>query len=98
MDLEIARYPAIETAEEGEHVGAGVTRAQLGTAMLRSVMGEAQLADFGSSLPLGRVGEPSELAAAALFLASDDASFVTGALLAVDGGQTAQIGPTPKDL
>jgi NAD(P)-dependent dehydrogenase (short-subunit alcohol dehydrogenase family) len=44
------------------------------------------------------LGEPSELAATALFLASDEASFVTGALFPVDGGQTAQVGPTPKDL
>ncbi|MDH3705296.1 MAG: SDR family oxidoreductase [Acidimicrobiia bacterium] len=38
---------------------------------------------------LGRLGEPDELAAAALFLASDDASFVTGVALPVDGGYTA---------
>jgi NAD(P)-dependent dehydrogenase (short-subunit alcohol dehydrogenase family) len=38
-----------------------------------------------------RLGTPQELAAAALFLASDEASFVTGAMLAVDGGQTAEI-------
>jgi NAD(P)-dependent dehydrogenase (short-subunit alcohol dehydrogenase family) len=40
--------------------------------------------------PMGRLAEPEEIASAALFLASDEASFVTGAALAVDGGYTAQ--------
>lgn len=39
--------------------------------------------------PIGRFGKPEEIARAALFLASDEASFVTGASLAVDGGMTA---------
>ncbi len=46
------------------------------------------LLDFlASKIPMGRVGDPAEIAAAALFLASDDASFVNGVDLFVDGGQ-----------
>lgn len=43
-------------------------------------------------IPLGRFGEPEEVARAALFLVSDDASFVTGTCLIVDGGQRASLG------
>ena len=40
--------------------------------------------------PMGRLGEPEEVAKAIAFLASDDASFITGAILAVDGGYLAR--------
>jgi NAD(P)-dependent dehydrogenase (short-subunit alcohol dehydrogenase family) len=43
-----------------------------------------------AGIPMGRMGTPDEIAKAAVFLASDDASFVTGIELFVDGG-TAQI-------
>ena len=46
--------------------------------------------EFVSIIPMGRIGEPREIATAALFLASDDSSFVTGIELFVDGG-TAQV-------
>ncbi|MCK6396683.1 SDR family oxidoreductase, partial [Zoogloea sp.] len=40
------------------------------------------------AIPLGRMGEPAEIAAAAVFLASDEAGFVTGQNLAVNGGMS----------
>jgi NAD(P)-dependent dehydrogenase (short-subunit alcohol dehydrogenase family) len=42
-----------------------------------------------SKTPMGRVGQPREVAFAALFLASDEASYITGAVIPVDGGWTA---------
>ena len=45
--------------------------------------------DMKSTQALGRMGEPSEIAAAALYLASDEASFVTGSSLVIDGGWSA---------
>jgi NAD(P)-dependent dehydrogenase (short-subunit alcohol dehydrogenase family) len=47
---------------------------------------DAAKASFAAATPMGRIGRPEELAAAALFLASDDSSFITGIDLQVDGG------------
>ena len=53
---------------------------------------EDLLAKFAERIPLGRVCEPDEIAAVIAFLASDDASFMTGANVAVDGGVSASNG------
>jgi NAD(P)-dependent dehydrogenase (short-subunit alcohol dehydrogenase family) len=47
-------------------------------------------AELDAQHPIGRIGRPKEAAAAVAFLASDDASFITGALLPVDGGYAAK--------
>jgi NAD(P)-dependent dehydrogenase (short-subunit alcohol dehydrogenase family) len=47
---------------------------------------DALVDEIGKDAPLGRVGRPSEIAAAAVYLASDDARWVTGAEIRVDGG------------
>jgi 3-oxoacyl-[acyl-carrier protein] reductase len=60
------------------------------TALLAQFMGEdtpEMRAKFVASIPLGRLSRPSDIATAALFFASDEAAFITGACLEVDGGR-----------
>jgi 3-oxoacyl-[acyl-carrier protein] reductase len=62
------------------------------TALLESFMGMPDTPEnrqkFIATIPLGRLSEPADVAAACLFLASDEARFLTGVVLEVDGGRT----------
>jgi len=53
---------------------------------MNRALDDAALRELCESTPLGRLGEPEEVAAALLFLAGDGASFITGQVLGVDGG------------
>lgn len=56
------------------------------TDLALQVVGEAEFEALGATTPIGRLGEPAEVAAAAAFLASADSSFMTGSEIFVDGG------------
>ena len=86
----LTRCMAIDHAADHIRVNA-IAPGPTDTPMLRRIMSQEEIDTFAATFPARRLGQPSEIAAAALFLASDEASFVTGAIFAVDGGQTAQV-------
>ena len=84
----LTKAAALEAASSGVRVNA-VAPGPVQTAMLDRFTGTAERkAALLDTVPLGRVGEPADIARAAVFLASDDASFITGHILDVDGGKT----------
>jgi len=86
----LTRAMAIDHAKAGIRVNA-LCPGPTDTPMLRQAMTPEQLEAFARTYPMGRLGRPEELANGALFLASDESSFVTGTAFYVDGGQTAEI-------
>jgi 3-oxoacyl-[acyl-carrier protein] reductase len=76
---------AKELARFGVTVNAIVPNAR--TRMIESIA-EPQLRQLTALIPLGRFGEPAEMAVAAAFFASDAAAYITGAVLPVDGGMS----------
>ena len=86
----LTKAMAIDHAKDQVRVNA-IAPGPTDTPMLRDNLPAAELEAFAQTFPLQRLGRPEELAQAILYLASDNSSFVTGAILAVDGGQTAQI-------
>jgi NAD(P)-dependent dehydrogenase (short-subunit alcohol dehydrogenase family) len=89
----ITKHLAIEWAGRGIRVNAvapGTIRTERVLRLPEEPGGVEYLAAIEQMHPMGRTGDPAEVAAAILFLASDDASFITGAILPVDGGYLAQ--------
>jgi len=92
--LQMTRQMAVEYAGHNIRVNA-VSPGTIETPLLRPPNDDLekhqrQLEWLRTQHPIGRFGQPDEVAAAILFLASDEASFITGANLAVDGGYAAQ--------
>jgi NAD(P)-dependent dehydrogenase (short-subunit alcohol dehydrogenase family) len=89
----ITQHLAIEWADRGIRVNAvapGTIRTERVQQIPLEPGGPEYLSAIEKMHPIGRIGEPSEVAHAILFLASDDASFITGTILPVDGGYMAQ--------
>jgi NAD(P)-dependent dehydrogenase (short-subunit alcohol dehydrogenase family) len=88
--VQLTRDMGVALAKEGIRVNA-LCPGFAYTALTETLTDDADTHERLKSLhPMGRLGEADEIAKAALFLASDDASFITGANLPVDGGYTAQ--------
>src|SRR5262245_44568721 len=85
--IELTKTMAVELAPRHIRVNA-IAPAQIDTRLTRGFSDDAKQRR-AARIPMGRFGEVDEVAKAALFLASDDASFVTGHTLAVDGGYLA---------
>ena len=84
----LTKSAALEAASSGVRVNA-VAPGPVQTPMLDRFTGTAERKTaLVGTVPLGRAGEPVEIARAAVFLASEDASFITGHILDVDGGKT----------
>ena len=89
--IQLTKTAALEYAKQNIRVNC-IAPGVIETPMVeRALKGQPEAkAAFIQIEPVGRFGKPEEIAKAALFLASDDSSFVTGTVLTVDGGLTAQ--------
>jgi len=84
---QLTRATSISLAPHGIRVNA-IGPGSIMTSMLQSVVNDkAAMARVMSRTPMGRVGEPSEIASIAVFLASDESSYVTGQTIYADGGR-----------
>lgn len=83
--VSFTRSLAMSLASQGIRVN-GVAPGPIWTPLIPSTFAEDKVATFGSTTPMGRAGQPYELAPAYVFLASDDSSYVSGQMIHVNGG------------
>ena len=90
----LTKTGALEGAKAGIRVNA-VCPGVIATPMVDRVTGKAAEveASLANMQPMGRMGAPAEIAAAVVWLCSDEASFMTGAAMMIDGGVTAGLNP-----
>ena len=89
----LTKHLAVEWADKAIRVNAvapGTIRTEAVRRLPEQPGGAEYIEEIRNNHPMGRLGEPEEVAKAIAFLASDDASFITGAILAVDGGYLAR--------
>jgi NAD(P)-dependent dehydrogenase (short-subunit alcohol dehydrogenase family) len=88
--IALTRALAIDHVGDGVRINA-VAPGTVGSPWVQRLVDDAgeSLDDLRARQPMGRLGEPDEIAAAVLYLASDAAAFVTGSILTIDGGLTA---------
>ena len=84
----LTKATAIEYATQNIRVNC-ICPGSIATGMLVLFWGSLEEAAKNARMPIARLGKPEEVAQAALFLACDDSSYVTGAALPVDGGYLA---------
>jgi len=84
-DLGFTKALALETASKGITVNA-ITPGYIGTEMVMAVPKEVLDSKIIPLIPVGRLGEPEEIARCVLFLAADDAGFITGSTISANGG------------
>ena len=88
--VNFTRGLALSLAEKGIRVNS-VAPGPIWTPLIPATMPEDKVGTFGQDTPLGRAGQPAELAPAYVFLASPESSYITGEVIAVTGGQPVSV-------
>jgi NAD(P)-dependent dehydrogenase (short-subunit alcohol dehydrogenase family) len=84
--VSFTRSLALQVVERGIRVN-GVAPGPIWTPLIPSTFTAEEVAEFGKKTPMGRPGQPFEVAAGYVFLASDAASYITGQILHINGGE-----------